>query len=494
MRRDGRVRGRTHRRNPTRRRWRSYHHSHGGGDRIRPGQGHRRRAAAARDLVQARAPRPDDPVRPQRRGQDDAAADARRRGLGRLRRARARQGRQGRAARPAAAARAGAVAARLRRSRARASWWRSRASWPALEQAMAAGAHDEATLDRYAEAQARLEHAGGYSWRERALATLHGLGFRDDADLDRPLRDVLRRRADARLAGAGAGRRPRPAAARRADQPPRHRVAGVARAAPGRPRRRDRAGRPRPLVPGGGRHLGARARGGRGQVLRRPLARLAPGEGGPGAGAGPRDRAPAGRDRAARAVRDPLSRRDPRAPGAVAGQAAGEDRPRSTRDPARRRRRSSSPSSRPSAAAGWCSSSRTRSWRPGTSTLLARRRAVARARRARLAGRAQRRRQDDADRDAGRPPRARRAASSDRPQREDRLPLPARRGADGGDGPDGARGDAARHRADPGQGAGAARPVPVLRRGGREAARRPLRRRAPPAVAGDPGPLRAPTC
>ncbi|MFZ0087961.1 MAG: ABC-F family ATP-binding cassette domain-containing protein [Solirubrobacteraceae bacterium] len=57
----------------------------------------------------------------------------------------------------------------------------------ALEQAMADGAHDEATLDRYARAQARLEHAGGYGWRDRALATLHGLGFRDDADLDRSL-------------------------------------------------------------------------------------------------------------------------------------------------------------------------------------------------------------------------------------------------------------------------------------------------------------------
>ncbi|MBV9820065.1 MAG: ABC-F family ATP-binding cassette domain-containing protein [Solirubrobacterales bacterium] len=56
-----------------------------------------------------------------------------------------------------------------------------------LEQAMARGAHDEATLDRYAVAQARLEHAGGYDWRQRALATLHGLGFADDADLDRPL-------------------------------------------------------------------------------------------------------------------------------------------------------------------------------------------------------------------------------------------------------------------------------------------------------------------
>ncbi|MEO6858071.1 MAG: ABC-F family ATP-binding cassette domain-containing protein, partial [Solirubrobacteraceae bacterium] len=56
-----------------------------------------------------------------------------------------------------------------------------------LEQAMAGGAHDEATLARYARAQARLEHAGGYDWRDRALSTLHGLGFRDDRDLDRHL-------------------------------------------------------------------------------------------------------------------------------------------------------------------------------------------------------------------------------------------------------------------------------------------------------------------
>src|SRR5436305_1182894 len=56
-----------------------------------------------------------------------------------------------------------------------------------LEAAMADGAYDEATLARYAEAQARLEHAGGYTWRDRALSTLHGLGFRDDTDLDRSL-------------------------------------------------------------------------------------------------------------------------------------------------------------------------------------------------------------------------------------------------------------------------------------------------------------------
>ncbi|MFZ0973258.1 MAG: ABC-F family ATP-binding cassette domain-containing protein [Solirubrobacteraceae bacterium] len=56
-----------------------------------------------------------------------------------------------------------------------------------LEQAMAQGAHDDATLGRYAEAQGRLEHAGGYGWRDRALSALRGLGFRGDADLDRTL-------------------------------------------------------------------------------------------------------------------------------------------------------------------------------------------------------------------------------------------------------------------------------------------------------------------
>ncbi len=55
-----------------------------------------------------------------------------------------------------------------------------------LEQAMAGGAHDQTTLRRYSEAQARLEHAGGWGWRDRAASVLRGLGFRD-ADLDRQL-------------------------------------------------------------------------------------------------------------------------------------------------------------------------------------------------------------------------------------------------------------------------------------------------------------------
>jgi ATP-binding cassette, subfamily F, member 3 len=56
-----------------------------------------------------------------------------------------------------------------------------------LEEAMAGGEAETATLDAYGRAQARLEHAGGYDWRERVAAAARGLGFGDE-DLDRPLR------------------------------------------------------------------------------------------------------------------------------------------------------------------------------------------------------------------------------------------------------------------------------------------------------------------
>jgi ATP-binding cassette subfamily F protein 3 len=55
-----------------------------------------------------------------------------------------------------------------------------------LEHAMADGDTGGATLAAYSAAQARLEHAGGYNWREGINATLHGLGFRDE-HLDRSL-------------------------------------------------------------------------------------------------------------------------------------------------------------------------------------------------------------------------------------------------------------------------------------------------------------------
>ena len=51
---------------------------------------------------------------------------------------------------------------------------------------MADGALDDATFAAYSSAQGKLEHAGGYNWRESVNATLHGLGFRDE-HLDRSL-------------------------------------------------------------------------------------------------------------------------------------------------------------------------------------------------------------------------------------------------------------------------------------------------------------------
>src|SRR3954454_11201974 len=55
-----------------------------------------------------------------------------------------------------------------------------------LERAMGEGAADGGILHAYARAQARLDHAGGYGWRERAIGVVRGLGFKDE-DLDRPL-------------------------------------------------------------------------------------------------------------------------------------------------------------------------------------------------------------------------------------------------------------------------------------------------------------------
>ena len=56
----------------------------------------------------------------------------------------------------------------------------------ALEGEMAERPEDRDLLDRYSRVQGRLEHAGGWNWRERAMAPLHGLGFAD-AQLDRSL-------------------------------------------------------------------------------------------------------------------------------------------------------------------------------------------------------------------------------------------------------------------------------------------------------------------
>ncbi len=55
-----------------------------------------------------------------------------------------------------------------------------------LEAEMASGSMDDGVLSAYSTAQTRLEHAGGYNWRESVNSTLHGLGFRDE-HMDRSL-------------------------------------------------------------------------------------------------------------------------------------------------------------------------------------------------------------------------------------------------------------------------------------------------------------------
>jgi ATP-binding cassette subfamily F protein 3 len=54
-----------------------------------------------------------------------------------------------------------------------------------LAQEMADG--KESAFEAYSRAEARLEHAGGWTWRDRATAMVRGLGF-DEDDLDRSLK------------------------------------------------------------------------------------------------------------------------------------------------------------------------------------------------------------------------------------------------------------------------------------------------------------------
>jgi len=120
------------------------------------------------------------------------------------RRARVREGHARRAARPAPAGRAGHHAARVRLSGAR-DLVRLEEELTELEQAMAPRVHDQATMNRYSAAQARLEHAGA-----TAGATTRPPRARPrfaDEQLDRPLR-TSPWGADTRIAGARARRDP----------------------------------------------------------------------------------------------------------------------------------------------------------------------------------------------------------------------------------------------------------------------------------------------
>jgi len=68
----------------------------------------------------------------------------------------------------------------------RAEMMEAEAELERLEARMADGDTSEPTLAAYAAAQQRLEHGGGYRWRDGVLAVLRGLGF-DGGEVDRSL-------------------------------------------------------------------------------------------------------------------------------------------------------------------------------------------------------------------------------------------------------------------------------------------------------------------
>ena len=144
---------------------------HGRPHRVRAAQGVRRAIRCFENVsVHGRSHGPALARRRERSREDDTAARDRRRD--RRCRAASSRSQRGRGSRCTTSARRSSSTSRCAstRSPARATCSRSRPSSAQLEQAMAEGAHDAATLRRYSEAQARLEHAGGWAWRDRAAA------------------------------------------------------------------------------------------------------------------------------------------------------------------------------------------------------------------------------------------------------------------------------------------------------------------------------------
>ena len=189
--------------------------------------------------------------RPQRLRQVDAAADHGRSGHRVPRRGPARARRHRRAARAGAAARRRQGRARQRRGR--------RGRDPRAARPLQRARRELLGRDR-----GRVRAPAGGDRRRRRVEPRHparpGDGRAPAPARRRRRHDALRRRAPPRRALPAAALRPRPAAARRADEPPRRRVGRLARAAPRGLQGHDRRRHPRSLLPRQRRGLDPRAR------------------------------------------------------------------------------------------------------------------------------------------------------------------------------------------------------------------------------------------
>ena len=132
--------------------------------------------------------------------------------------------------------------------------------------------YSDETADEFAKLQDKIDAAGAWELDSMLDQAMDALRCPPG---DSPVTDSERWRAPPRRPGAAAAVQARPAAARRADQPPGRRVRGLARAAPRRLRGHDRRRHPRSLLPRQRRELDPRARPRPGPPLQGQLLRLA---------------------------------------------------------------------------------------------------------------------------------------------------------------------------------------------------------------------------
>ena len=199
----------------------------------------------------------------------------------------------------------------------------------------------DALLAEQAKVQEQIDRHDAWSLDAQLDRAMDALRLPDG---DRDVDDPLRRRAPPRRALPAAALLPRPAAPRRADEPPRRRVGRLARALPRRLQGHRRRGHPRSLLPRQRRRLDPRARPRQGAPVRGQLLLLARAEAG-----APRARGEDGVGAPAHAR--PRARVGAHEPTRAAGEVEGA--PHGLREAARRRaRRQGSTASRSTSPPG----------------------------------------------------------------------------------------------------------------------------------------------